>query len=139
MNVQTIPVIDNDLYDRLADTWWDERGFLNLLRTVINPGRLPYFQRVLSQQRVDPTTSHALDVGCGAAFLPKSLLRWAFLSLASIHPENRYQSRERTRSRMGCTSTIASGTARRFRSKTRASRSFTAATCSSTFATGTQL
>ena len=53
--------IDNGLYDRLADTCWDENGFLNLLKSTVNPWRLPYFQRVIRQLRLDPHSARALD------------------------------------------------------------------------------
>ena len=31
--------VDNQLYDRLADTWWNDDSALSLLRTGINPAR----------------------------------------------------------------------------------------------------
>jgi hypothetical protein len=29
--------VDNELYDRLADTWWGEDSALAMLRTGVNP------------------------------------------------------------------------------------------------------
>ena len=26
--------VDNDLYDRMSDTWWDQEGFLNILQSA---------------------------------------------------------------------------------------------------------
>ena len=70
--------IDNGLYDRLADTWWDENGFLNLLKTTVNPWRLPYFARVSTQLGVDPRSARALDVGCGGGLLAEELAAMGF-------------------------------------------------------------
>ena len=42
--------VDNELYNRLSSTWWDENEPLNLLRTSINPGRFGYFRDVLVKQ-----------------------------------------------------------------------------------------
>ena len=30
--------VDNALYDRMADSWWDEAGFLHALAAHIEPG-----------------------------------------------------------------------------------------------------
>ena len=47
--------VDNELYNRLSSTWWDENEPLNLLRTSINPGRFGYFRDVLVKQlKIDP-------------------------------------------------------------------------------------
>ncbi len=62
--------VDNDLYDRLSHTWWDEDGFLNLLKTGFNPARFGYMRRVLSEElRLDPSQHAILDVGCGGGLL----------------------------------------------------------------------
>ena len=62
--------IDNDLYDRLSDSWWDEDGVLNLLRVAMNPPRFGYFSEVLSSVlHADPHGKTALDVGCGGGLL----------------------------------------------------------------------
>lgn len=70
--------IDNELYDRIADTWWDENGFLNLLKSTINPWRLPYFQRVLRELHLDPHNSAAIDIGCGGGILAEELATMGF-------------------------------------------------------------
>ena len=30
-------MLDNDLYDRVADTWWKDGAFLNFLKAGVNP------------------------------------------------------------------------------------------------------
>ena len=70
--------IDNGLYDRLADTWWDTNGFLNLLKSTVNPWRLPYFERVIGQLQLDPRRACALDVGCGGGLLAEELATMGF-------------------------------------------------------------
>ena len=62
--------VDNQLYDRLGATWWDEDALLGLLRTSINPGRFGYMRRVLTQELdIAPHGRTALDVGCGGGLL----------------------------------------------------------------------
>jgi 2-polyprenyl-6-hydroxyphenyl methylase / 3-demethylubiquinone-9 3-methyltransferase len=78
MPIPTLRQIDNDLYDRLADTWWRENGFLNLLQTTLNPWRLPYFKRILGQLQIDPDGSRALDVGCGGGLLTEEIAAMGF-------------------------------------------------------------
>lgn len=62
--------IDNAIYDRVADTWWDEDGFMSLLRTSVNPPRFAFFREVLiSRLGRDPQGLRVLDVGCGGGLL----------------------------------------------------------------------
>jgi 2-polyprenyl-6-hydroxyphenyl methylase / 3-demethylubiquinone-9 3-methyltransferase len=81
-------MIDNDLYDRLADTWWSENGFLNLLQSTINPWRVSYFKRILSELHVDPLGARALDVGCGGGLLAEEIAALGF-SVTGIDPSSR--------------------------------------------------
>ena len=62
--------VDNDLYDRLSHTWWDEDGFLNLLKSGFNPARFGYMKRVLTDQLyLEPRGLSVLDVGSGGGLL----------------------------------------------------------------------
>src|SRR5438876_9377563 len=62
--------VDNEIYNRMADAWWDENGFLNLLRTGMNRGRFGYFRDVLTNRlKIDPRGKSALDIGCGGGLL----------------------------------------------------------------------
>jgi 2-polyprenyl-6-hydroxyphenyl methylase/3-demethylubiquinone-9 3-methyltransferase len=65
--------IDNGIYDRQAGDWWDEQSGLHLLKTVVNPWRLPYFARVLAREGIAPRGASALDVGCGGGLLAEEL------------------------------------------------------------------
>ena len=61
--------IDNDVYDRLGGSWWDEGSPLNLLHGT-TPGRFAYFRDVLTRQANAPVGAlRALDIGCGGGFL----------------------------------------------------------------------
>ena len=78
MQTPARPRIDNGIYDRLADGWWHERGFLNLLQSTLNPWRVPYFTRALKAAGLDPHGSRALDVGCGGGLLAEEAAAMGF-------------------------------------------------------------
>jgi 2-polyprenyl-6-hydroxyphenyl methylase/3-demethylubiquinone-9 3-methyltransferase len=62
--------VDNDLYERLGGSWWDETSPLNLLHGSVTPGRLAYFRDVLARQpSARPAGLRVLDIGCGGGFL----------------------------------------------------------------------
>ncbi|TCM42703.1 bifunctional 2-polyprenyl-6-hydroxyphenol methylase/3-demethylubiquinol 3-O-methyltransferase UbiG [Kribbella sp. VKM Ac-2568] len=67
--------IDNEIYDRLGGTWWDEDNPLNVLHGSFTPGRLAYFREVLERTGRDPAGLRALDVGCGGGFLAEEFAR----------------------------------------------------------------
>jgi 2-polyprenyl-6-hydroxyphenyl methylase / 3-demethylubiquinone-9 3-methyltransferase len=65
--------VDNDVYERLGGSWWDETSPLNLLHGSVTPGRFAYFRDVLARQLgAGPgrlAGLRVLDVGCGGGFL----------------------------------------------------------------------
>lgn len=68
-----MPTIDNAIYDHVHATWWDEDGFMALLRTAVNPPRVGYFREILLQRLgLDPRGLRVLDVGCGGGLLSEA-------------------------------------------------------------------
>ena len=68
--------IDNELYDRLAGTWWDEDENLALLRTGMNPARFGYMCRVLAEElALELRGKRCLDVGCGGGLLAEEFAK----------------------------------------------------------------
>jgi len=62
--------VDNEIYDRIGESWWDERNPLNVLHGSMTPGRFAYFRAVLTQQLHGQVAGlRALDIGCGGGFL----------------------------------------------------------------------
>ena len=91
--------IDNDVYNRLGSSWWDEENPLNLLHGSLTPARMAYFREVLQRElggeggslakaTFPPDGSavaqpigagvKALDVGCGAGLLAEEFARLGF-------------------------------------------------------------
>lgn len=67
--------VDNQLYDRLSHTWWDDRGFLNILQSALNPARVAFLERALSAHFDALRGLTVLDVGCGGGLLSEELAR----------------------------------------------------------------
>jgi 2-polyprenyl-6-hydroxyphenyl methylase / 3-demethylubiquinone-9 3-methyltransferase len=70
--------IDNDIYDRLGGSWWDESSPLSLLHGSMTPGRFSYFLDVLTRQGealasgprvLEASGPRVLDIGCGGGFI----------------------------------------------------------------------
>jgi 2-polyprenyl-6-hydroxyphenyl methylase / 3-demethylubiquinone-9 3-methyltransferase len=79
--------IDNDVYNRLAHTWWDEKGLLNILKAAVNPWRVPYFRFILTELQIEPKSKPTLDVGCGGGLLAEEFAAMGF-AVTGIDPSN---------------------------------------------------
>jgi 2-polyprenyl-6-hydroxyphenyl methylase / 3-demethylubiquinone-9 3-methyltransferase len=68
--------VDNEMYETMGHTWWDDTASVATLRYFINPIRFAYFQRIIAAQRASgwqPKT--VLDVGCGGGFLSEEFAK----------------------------------------------------------------
>ncbi len=67
--------VDNQLYDTLAGSWWDESGVLSTLQGL-NPARFGYMRRILTGELgMDLQRRRTLNVGCGGGLLAEEFVR----------------------------------------------------------------
>lgn len=70
------PTTNNNMYNELAGSWWDEDGRLHLLKAMVNPWRVPYFADALRERfGADLSGVRVLDVGCGGGVLTEEFAR----------------------------------------------------------------
>ncbi len=67
--------VDNEIYNRPGDIWWDESQPLSAIRTAINPARIEYFTRVLRKLEIDPAGRTVVDIGCGGGLFAEDWAR----------------------------------------------------------------
>ena len=66
--------VDNQIYDRLAETWWKPGSPLGGLDTL-NPGRFAYLDRVLGAHALRYLDLQVLDLGCGGGLMSEAYAR----------------------------------------------------------------
>lgn len=66
--------VDNQIYDRLAATWWRPGSALGGLDTL-NPGRFAYLDRVLGARGLRYGDLEVLDLGCGGGLMSEAYAR----------------------------------------------------------------
>jgi 2-polyprenyl-6-hydroxyphenyl methylase/3-demethylubiquinone-9 3-methyltransferase len=68
--------INNQIYDDPENSWWDENNPIYLLRSMVNPWRVPYFSSVLKDYfGKNLTEVQLLDIGCGGGYLTEEFAR----------------------------------------------------------------
>jgi 2-polyprenyl-6-hydroxyphenyl methylase/3-demethylubiquinone-9 3-methyltransferase len=68
--------VNNQMYNELADSWWDENGPLHLLKVMVNPWRVPYFADAMTTHfGTDLSHVRLLDIGCGGGVLAEEFAR----------------------------------------------------------------
>jgi 2-polyprenyl-6-hydroxyphenyl methylase / 3-demethylubiquinone-9 3-methyltransferase len=70
--------VDNEIYDLIGQTWWDERSPLAFLHGMTT-GRFEYFREVLTRHCDGRAAGlRALDIGCGGGLLAERFARLGF-------------------------------------------------------------
>jgi 2-polyprenyl-6-hydroxyphenyl methylase / 3-demethylubiquinone-9 3-methyltransferase len=61
--------IDNAVYNREGEGWWEEDNPLNILHGGLTPGRFAYFREILTDRLcTDLPDLRALGIGCGGGW-----------------------------------------------------------------------
>ena len=80
--------IDNDVYNRIGGTWWEDDNPLVLLHGSMTRGRFEYFRQALGSLDRLPSGDlrpPAVDIGCGGGFLAEEFARVGY-SVIGVDP-----------------------------------------------------
>lgn len=69
------PQINNDIYNQLANDWWDPSSFLNILETGLQPLREKYIRESL--KGAISAEMKCLDIGCGGGIITEDLAKFS--------------------------------------------------------------
>jgi 2-polyprenyl-6-hydroxyphenyl methylase/3-demethylubiquinone-9 3-methyltransferase len=73
--------IDNNIYNLEGDRWWQTDFSLNLIRTLLNPLRVDYANKIIEQIiKKDPAKTSVLEVGCGGGILSEEIAGLGFIT-----------------------------------------------------------
>ena len=84
--------INNEVYDRMAQYWWDENecGTLATIRTFVNSARFNYFNSVLENEYHNNFQKlHILDVGCGGGFLSEEFSKIGLIHMLAMQKKHK--------------------------------------------------
>jgi len=72
--------INNSIYESEQLKWWDKDSPFNLIESVLNPVRLNYFKRIVTENKLQAADQKALEVGCGGGILSESIAGMGFIT-----------------------------------------------------------
>lgn len=94
--------INNEFYKQNGDIWWNPNEPLNLLETVVNPGRVGYFRRIiLNELKLKTGSMKALEVGCGGGILCEQIARMGFSATGTDPSEQALQAAKKHAAQSG--------------------------------------
>jgi len=73
--------IDNGIYDKDGEKWWQTDFSLNLIKTLYNPFRLDYAKKIFERHEIHPFNKYALEVGCGGGLLSEEIAKMGFITM----------------------------------------------------------
>lgn len=70
--------INNDIYNQEGDRWWKPDFSLNLIKTLFNPFRVGYANKIFDLLKINSEEKCALEVGCG--ILSEEIAKLGFIT-----------------------------------------------------------
>jgi 2-polyprenyl-6-hydroxyphenyl methylase/3-demethylubiquinone-9 3-methyltransferase len=72
--------INNDIYNQEGDRWWKPDFSLNLIKTLFNPFRVGYANKIFDLLKINSEEKCALEVGCGGGLLSEEIAKLGFIT-----------------------------------------------------------